>query len=168
MFITDYSQFSVGQPGALRSRERKHGLARHVLYDDFPCRRLVGDSVGADLDGGMRGNQSCRWPRCHHGCSCGNAAVAPCVLTEGGSWLAWAFFPGRRLGTLPFRIANCAAFLEDLLHEVIAGKGSARSAPVPGTPHTRVIGKQGTDLFLQCRHSFFKRRSGHDWTPASM
>src|SRR5438128_1649792 len=70
-------------------------------------------------------------------------------------------------GTLAFRVANLAAFLEDLLHEIVSGEGPARAAPIFGASRPSVIGKQGTDLSLQCGHSFFKRRSGHDWTPTS-
>jgi len=77
-------------------------------------------------------------------------------------------FPAPRLGTFPFRDANLAAFLEDLLHEFISGKDPARAAPILGTSHPRVMGKQSADLSLQCGHSFFKRRARHDWTPASM
>jgi hypothetical protein len=49
-------------------------------------------------------------------------------------------------GTFPFRGANLAAFLEDLLHEIISGKDSARAAPIFGTSRLSVIGKQGADL----------------------
>jgi hypothetical protein len=76
-------------------------------------------------------------------------------------------FSAPRLGTLPFRGANLAAFLEDLLHEIISGKDPARAAPIPGTSRPSVSGKQGIDLSLKCCHPFFKRRGGHDWTPAS-
>src|SRR2546421_5850618 len=76
-----------------------------------------------------------------------------------------ALFPASRLGTFPFRVANLAAFFEDLLHEIISGKNPARAAPGLGTSLPSVVGKQGTDLSFQCCHSFFKRRSGHDWTP---
>ena len=75
-------------------------------------------------------------------------------------------FPAPRLDTFPFRVANLAAFLEDLLHEIISGEDSARAAPILGASRPSVIGKQGADLSLECCHSFFKRRSGHDWTPA--
>jgi hypothetical protein len=71
-------------------------------------------------------------------------------------------FPAPRLGTLPFCVANLAAFLEDLLHEIISGKDSARAAPILGTSRPSVIGKQGMDVSLPCRHSFFKRSAGHD------
>jgi hypothetical protein len=76
-----------------------------------------------------------------------------------------SLFPPSRLGTFPFCVANLSAFLEDLLHEIISGEGSARATPILDTRRLRVIGKQRTDLSLQCCHSFFKRRSGHDTTP---
>ena len=63
-------------------------------------------------------------------------------------------FPAPRLGTLSFRLANLAAFLEDLLHEIIAGKDPARAAPILGTARPRAIPKQCTDLSLQFGHSF--------------
>jgi hypothetical protein len=71
------------------------------------------------------------------------------------------------LGTLPFRVANLAALLENLLHEIVSRKDPASAAPIFGSPRPGGIGKQGTNLSLQDCHSFFKRRSGHDWTPAS-
>ena len=74
-------------------------------------------------------------------------------------------FRGSRPGMLPFRIANLAAFLEDLLHEIISGKDSTRAAPILGPSRRELIGKQGTDMSLQCFHSFFKRHPGHDETP---
>jgi|SRR6266849_7139 hypothetical protein len=76
-------------------------------------------------------------------------------------------FPAPRLGTLPFRVANLATLLEDLLHEIISSKDSARAAPILSTSRPGVIGKQGADLSLQCCNSFFNRSSWHDWTPAS-
>jgi len=81
--------------------------------------------------------------------------------------MGWPLFPTPRLGTLPFRIANLAAFLEDLLHEIISGKDSARAAPILGPSRPSLIGHQGIDLPFECCHSFFKRRSGHAWIPAS-
>ena len=65
-------------------------------------------------------------------------------------------FPAPRLGTLSFRLANLAAFLEDLLHEIISGKEPARAPPILGTSRPSVVGKQGTDLSLESRHSFFE------------
>jgi hypothetical protein len=70
-------------------------------------------------------------------------------------------FPAARLGTLLIRVANLAAFFEDLLHEIISGKSSARAAPILGTSRPRGIGKQGTNLSLQGGHTFFKRLLGH-------
>jgi hypothetical protein len=72
-----------------------------------------------------------------------------------------------RLVPLPFRVADFAAFLEDLLHEVISGKDAARAAPILGTSRASVIGNQGVYLSFQCCHSLLKRRSGHDGTPPS-
>jgi len=57
-------------------------------------------------------------------------------------------FPAPRLGASPLRIANLAAFREDLLHEIIARENSARMAPVFGASDSGVICKQGADLFL--------------------
>ena len=57
-------------------------------------------------------------------------------------------FPAPGLGTLSFRIANLAALLEDLLHEVVSSKDPARAAPILGTGSASVIGKQGTELSL--------------------
>jgi hypothetical protein len=74
--------------------------------------------------------------------------------------------PTCELSTPPFRLANRAAFREDLLHEIIPGEGSARSAPILRTDHVGTIREQVTDLFLQCRNSFFKRHSGHRKAPA--
>src|SRR5712692_10309243 len=76
-------------------------------------------------------------------------------------------FPAPRLGSLPVRIANLAAFLEDLLHQIISGKDSARAAPILGTSRPSVIRKQGIGASLQCGHPFFKRSARHNWTPAS-
>jgi hypothetical protein len=76
-------------------------------------------------------------------------------------------FPTSRHGALPFRIANLAPFLEDLLHEVIAGEDPTRTTPILGTARASPLGNQGADLFLKDGHSFFKRHSGHSWTPAS-
>jgi hypothetical protein len=45
------------------------------------------------------------------------------------------------LGTFPFLVTDLAAFLEDLLHEVISGKDSARAAPILGTSCPGAIGK---------------------------
>ena len=36
------------------------------------------------------------------------------------------------LGTLPFCLANLAAFFEDLLHQIVSGKRPPRAAPIPG------------------------------------
>ena len=33
-------------------------------------------------------------------------------------------FPGPRLGSLPVRFANLPALLEDLFHDLVAGKGA--------------------------------------------
>ena len=74
-------------------------------------------------------------------------------------------FPVPWLGTLPFRFANLAAFLEDLLHETIPRKGPAHAAPILDAARPALMGQQGADLFLQRRHSFLKRRSGHDGPP---
>jgi hypothetical protein len=81
--------------------------------------------------------------------------------------MSWAFLTTAGLGTLPFRVANLATLLEYLFHEIISGKGPARSTPVLGTSSPGVIGEQGPDLSLQYGHSFFNRRSRHDRTPAS-
>jgi hypothetical protein len=70
-------------------------------------------------------------------------------------------FPAARLGTLSLGFAKLAAFFKDLFHEIVAGKDSARAAPVLGMSGPSVIGEQGTDLPLQGCHSFFKRRLGH-------
>src|SRR6266851_4422524 len=74
--------------------------------------------------------------------------------------------PGARPGAFPFRVANLAAFLEYLLHQVVTGKSSAGAAPILESTIVRVIGQQSTNLFLQSCHSFFKCPSGHDRTPA--
>jgi hypothetical protein len=66
------------------------------------------------------------------------------------------------LGTLPLGLANLAACLEDLSHEIVVGEDPARPTPVFAASRVCVIGKQNADLSLQCCHSFFKRRSGHD------
>jgi hypothetical protein len=65
---------------------------------------------------------------------------------------------------LPFCLANLAAFREDLLHEIISAKDCARAAPIFGMLRSGMLGKQGTDLFLQCCHSFFKGYAGHNGT----
>ena len=75
------------------------------------------------------------------------------------------FFPAARLSPFPFRLANLAAFFEDLLHEIISGKGPARPTPILGTLCPRMIGKQGAHLSLQGCHSFFKPHSSHDCIP---
>jgi hypothetical protein len=75
-------------------------------------------------------------------------------------------FPAPRLNALSFRIANLAAFLKDLLHEVVASESSARSTPILGALRAGLIGEQGADLFLQRPHSFFKRCSRHYCPPA--
>jgi len=74
---------------------------------------------------------------------------------------------GPALGTFPFRLTNLAAFLEDLFHEIVSGKRSARAPPILGTSRVSLIGEQATDLFLECCYSLFKRRPGHGWTPTS-
>ena len=74
-------------------------------------------------------------------------------------------FPAPRLGAFPFRVANLAAFLEDLLHERIVGLGPARAPPILDSSRSALTSEQGADLFFQRRHSFLKRRSGHDGSP---
>jgi hypothetical protein len=81
--------------------------------------------------------------------------------------MGWAFFPAPDTGTFPVRSANLSAFLEDLLHEIISGESAARPPPILDASRPRAIGQQGSDLFFECGHALFKRRSGHDWTPAS-
>jgi hypothetical protein len=70
------------------------------------------------------------------------------------------------LKSLPFRVANLAALLEDFLHQIISCEGSTSAAPILWVSRPSVIRKQGANLFLECGHSIFKRRSGHDGTPA--
>jgi hypothetical protein len=81
--------------------------------------------------------------------------------------MGWPLFPAPRLATLHFRGANLAAFLKDLLDEIVPGKDPSRAAPILCTSRPSVIGKQSVNLSLECCHSVFKCCSGHHRTPAS-
>jgi hypothetical protein len=63
--------------------------------------------------------------------------------------------------TLPFGLANPAAFREDLLDQIITGERPTGAAPIFRTSQFGMIREQGADVSFQCRYAFFKRCSGH-------
>jgi len=59
-----------------------------------------------------------------------------------------AFFAASSMRTFSFRFAYFAAFLKDLFHEIIPGKGPARETPVSYVLATGVICQQNAHLLL--------------------
>ncbi|TMQ32199.1 MAG: hypothetical protein E6K70_19820 [Planctomycetota bacterium] len=128
----------------LNPRDDAHALVTACL-DGFTGRLVTTEWVLMELAGAhspCRGSRSSvkteRW------------SVSRRIMNGPGA------FPGSEAGNASF-----------LLHQIVTGEHAARAAPILGASRPNLIGNQGTDLSLQCCHPFFKRCSGHNWTPAS-